>query len=151
MKTLLFIILVGIVIEIHAQTPVQAKGIHQVEWLIGQWKRTNAKPGRSSVETWKKDRDQLVGFAVNMNGRDTTYVEKLKIVFKDNTLYYVADVPQNKSEVYFKLTELSESGFVCENPQHDFPKKIRYERTGSGLRAVISGDGKEIPYLFEKM
>ncbi len=93
----------------------------------------------------------MIGVAYHMTGTDTTYTEKLKIVLKDKELYYVADVPENKSEVYFKITEITPSGFVCENPQHDFPKKISYQLTGNSIRAVISGDGKEIPYFFERL
>lgn len=143
--------LLFIVIGFSCQAQVYStKSTSQLEWLVGKWKRTNSKPGRTSIETWKKDGDRLIGSAYHLNGNDTTYIEKLKIVVKDQELYYVADVPENKSEVYFKITQVSPNGFVCENPQHDFPKKISYQLNGNSIRAVISGDGKEIPYLFER-
>ena len=59
------------------------------------------------------------------------YVEKLKLVIKDNNIYYVADVPENKHPVDFKLIEISEMTFTCENPEHDFPKRIRYQEEGN--------------------
>ncbi|WP_315820030.1 hypothetical protein [Paraflavitalea speifideaquila] len=62
----------------------------------------------------------------------------------------MADVPQNKEPVYFKLTAITKDGFTCENPNHDFPKKIDYKLDGNKLRATISGDGKAIDYLFER-
>jgi hypothetical protein len=85
-----------------------------------------------------------------MQGEDTVFVEKIKIVVKDRELYYVADVPENKEPVYFKIVELGTTGFVCENPAHDFPKKISYQLSGADLKAQISGDGKSIDYLFTK-
>jgi hypothetical protein len=120
-----------------------------VEWLVGSWTRTNAKPGRSGVERWTKlNAHELKGLGVNMKGTDTTFVEKIRLVAKDGELFYVADVPENKSEVFFRITELSSTGFVCENPQHDFPKKIAYKLEGNVLKATISGNGKEMDYLF---
>lgn len=151
MKAAIVTLLLFIGFSCTAQTQQGSKSISQLEWLVGKWKRTNAKPGRTSIETWKKDQHQMIGVAYHMTGTDTTYTEKLKIVLKDKELYYVADVPENKSEVYFKITEITPSGFVCENPQHDFPKKISYQLTGNSIRAVISGDGKEIPYFFERL
>jgi hypothetical protein len=85
-----------------------------------------------------------------MNGSDTSFVEKIRIVVKDNELNYVADVPENKEPIYFKFTELTATGFVCENPAHDFPKKISYQLDGKNLKATISGDGKSMDYLFVK-
>ena len=56
----------------------------------------------------------------------------------------------NQKPVYFKLTEITDIGFVCENQEHDFPKKIAYQLDGKKLKAQISGNGKVIDYLFEK-
>jgi hypothetical protein len=39
---------------------------------------------------------------------------KFKLVIKDNNIYYVADVPENKQPVDFKLIEISEMAFTCE-------------------------------------
>ena len=85
-----------------------------------------------------------------MKGADTTFVEKLKIVIKSGDIYYVSDVPENPRPVDFKFTFIHDRSFVCENPAHDFPKKIAYYSDGNNLRAVISGDGKEIEYLFRR-
>jgi hypothetical protein len=123
----------------------------QLEWLTGNWNRTNAKPGRSGVEIWRKNSNtEFVGKGINLKGTDTVFVEKLKIVVKEGAMFYVADVPQNKEPVLFKATSVTASGVVFENPQHDFPKKIAYEFDGTKLKATISGDGKAIDYWFER-
>ena len=48
-----------------------------------------------------------------------------------------------------------ERSFVAENPEHDFPKLIRYKllkkRDGEFLEAVIEGNGKVIPYRFQRL
>jgi hypothetical protein len=124
----------------------------KLDWLIGTWNQTNVtKPGRTSHEYWaKSNQSGLSGYAVTLQGFDTVFVEKTTIIQKDNALYYVADVPGNNAPIYFKFTELTTTGFVCENPQHDFPKRISYQLDGQKLKAQISGNGKTVDYYFER-
>ena len=146
MKKVIAAVLVAISYTLSAQSPLS-----KLEWLLGEWNRTNAKPGRSGVEIWKKTSSQeFVGKGINLRGADTTFVEKLKLIVKDNKTFYVADVPENKAPVLFEMTSVSASTVTFENPSHDFPKKISYELNGNKLKATISGDGKSIDYLFEK-
>lgn len=121
-------------------------------WLNGTWNQTNiSKPGKALVEQWTKSGDyEMKGQATTTQNGDTVYVERTTLLIKDNSIYYVADVPQNKQPIYFKLTSITANGFVCENPGHDFPKKIAYELTGSQLKATISGNGKSFDYLYVK-
>ncbi len=134
-----------------AQSSNASSDFKKLSWLEGTWKRTNAKPGRTAHERWVKSGTQeMKGWGVSMNGADTTFVEKLKLVVRDNAVYYVAEVPGNKSETLFKLTQITDKTVVFENPQHDFPKKIEYMLDGNKLKATISADGKAMDYLFEK-
>lgn len=144
MKALLFILLITTAIGLQAQS------IKDVSWLEGTWIRTNVKTGRTAHERWVKTNEGFQGWGVNMSGADTTFVEKLRIVTKDNKLYYVADVPQNKESTYFLITEVAATSFTCEAPEHDFPKKIVYQLDGTKLKATISGNGKSFDYLFER-
>ncbi|HZY82645.1 MAG TPA: DUF6265 family protein [Cyclobacteriaceae bacterium] len=129
--------------------PVQ--DLKKLEWLKGDWTRTNQKPGRSGYETWKSmGPTTMIGRGVMMKGSDTTFVEKIRIELKEGKMFYVADVPENKGEVWFEFTQLKDNGFVCENPKHDFPKKISYEVDGKNMKATISDDKKSIDYLFIK-
>lgn len=133
-----------------AQTKTK-EDFKKLGWLKGTWTRTNAKAGQSGLETWKDaGPTSMTGFGINMKGADTTFVEKIRLELRDGQIYYVADVPENNGEVLFPVTELTAKGFVCENPKHDFPKKISYEVNGKNLKATISGDGKAIDYLFTR-
>jgi hypothetical protein len=125
------------------------KDFDKLAWLEGSWSRANAKPGQTGFETWIKAREkELIGIGVSLKGTDTSFVEKLKIAVKDNAIYYVADVAENIDPVYFRMIELSSDGFICENSNHDFPKKISYRREGNSLKAITSGDGKSIEFFF---
>lgn len=143
-------LIIVFVIALGASTSAKAQDVSKIEWLVGSWTRTNAKPGRSGVEIWTKVDNELVGRGISLKGTDTTFVEKLKIVSKDGKLFYVSDVPENKELTWFEFISISDKSFAVEDPKHDFPKKIVYEVDGKNLKATISGDGKSIDYLFVK-
>lgn len=146
------IFILSLILLIQSSYAQEATDLKKLEWLVGTWNQTNtSKPGRTAHECWMKpEANKLSGYAVTMQGTDTLFKEKTTILIKDNALYYVAEVPGNKEPVYFKFTELTSSSFVCENPEHDFPKKITYQFDGTKLKAQISGNGKAIDYYFER-
>ncbi len=153
-KNVLLPILIALIFSsVKSQTSNQAtySTVDHLKWLEGTWTRTNSKAGQSGLEIWKKmSSTELSGRGIAMRGSDTTFVEKLSIIVLDGNLFYVADVPENQKPVFFRLTELKQNSFTCENPEHDFPKKIAYSLKGNKLHAIISGDGKPIEFFFEK-
>ncbi|MEP1094408.1 MAG: DUF6265 family protein [Cyclobacteriaceae bacterium] len=128
-----------------------AQETKEFDWLVGKWERENIKPGRTAFEIWERNNETLNGIGVTLQGADTVFVEKLSILNKYGQLYYVANVSSNASPTLFKITSYDESGFVSENPAHDFPKKIAYSLSGNTMLATISGNGKEIPFSFKKV
>lgn len=128
------------------------KSLEQLGWLIGEWQRMNTKPNRTAFEIWTKESPvKFSGTGLTLQGQDTVFVETLSLTFKNDKLYYIAEVSHNKEPTYFEVTQISDKGFVCENPQHDFPKKIEYTLYENRLTAIISGDGKSIPFRFVKI
>src|SRR5689334_9028570 len=123
MKYILFIaFFFSGIVRSAAQSPSETalSNFNKLSWLAGTWSRINTKPGRTVHERWEKPGDhEMQGWGVNLKGQDTLFVEKLKLVIKDDHIYYVADVPGNKQPVYFKLTAITKESFVCENPDHD--------------------------------
>lgn len=123
--------------------------LQQMAWLAGTWQRVGMPDGQSGYERWTYDGAQgFTGVGVSERGGKAVFEEKLRIVAKDNAVYYVADVQENAQPVYFKLTKLSESGFVFENPTHDFPQKIAYKKNGKRLHAKISAGDKAMDFEF---
>ncbi len=109
----------------------------------------NGKPGQSGYENWTRvSAQEMKGLGVRLAGKDTLFVEKLRILVHDGRICYVADVPENQGPVYFTMAEISDHGFVFENQAHDFPKRIAYEFSGGKLKATVSGNGKSIDYYF---
>lgn len=135
---------------ISAQETPQEK-FKKLYWLSGEWTRTNAKAGQSGYETWAKTSAQkLKGKGVTLEGKKTVFLEQLEMIIKGSDIFYVVSVTGESKPVYFKLTALTDDSFTCENPTHDFPKKISYKRNGKHLKAVISGDGQSVDYIFVK-
>lgn len=123
----------------------------QMEWLLGGWTRVNNPAGKSGYEYWQRKNDQeWHGQGIALKGTDTTFVELLKIVVERGALYYVADVPGNNKPVYFEITSVNENSFICENPTHDFPKRIEYRFDGKQIHARVSAGSQGIDYIFER-
>jgi Domain of unknown function (DUF6265) len=152
-RILLAILLLFHIANVQAQknSPEIEEQFRSLKWLEGTWERINLKPGLTASESWRMEAPyKLIGLGVTMKGNDTAFLEKIQIRIKGNNLYYIADVRENQAPVDFKFTSLSASGFVCENPEHDFPKKIEYRLNGSNLAVIISANGKSQDYLFVK-
>jgi hypothetical protein len=125
--------------------------LNTLNWLLGEWTRTNVKIDQVATEQWKKiSATEWHGTGVSIRKGDTTFVEHLKIIVQNDTLFYVADVAENKQPVYFTFTSISTYGFTAENPNHDFPKKIEYWLKDEKLHAITSGNAKAIDFYFKK-
>ena len=132
----------------HAQESNKQK-FKKLEWLMAKWVRTNSAAGHSGYEIWSKVSNlKLSGKGVTLKGNKIVFTENLELVVKGPDIFYVVTLADEKKPIYFKLTELDDNGFTCENPEHDFPKKITYRRSGNNVKAVISGNGKSVDYIF---
>lgn len=147
-KTLILLMMIAAPLLSKGQDRAAQK-MKKMEWLLGHWTRTNAAPGKSGYELWTRTSPtEWRGRGISMKGADTTFVEKLKIVIEKGSLWYVADVPENKKLVYFEITTVTPDSFTCENPNHDFPKKIAYQFNGSEIHTRVSAGDKGIDYVF---
>lgn len=148
-KNLLFTFALLLLIHAtNAQESNQQK-FKKLEWLKAKWIRTNSTAGHSGYETWSKVSDlKLSGKGVTLEGTKVVFTENLELIAKGNEIFYVVRLSNDKEPVYFKLTALNQNGFTCENPEHDFPKKITYTHHDNHVKAVISGNGKSVDYIF---
>lgn len=122
-------------------------------WLADDWVLLrNGKPS-GTHESWLRVSDSLFrskGYDISNNG-DTTMNESVELSVKDGTLYYTPTVEnQNAGKpIPFRLTEQTGFGWTFENPEHDFPQRIHYERIGMDtLSCWIDGHGRRMDFLF---
>lgn len=121
----------------------------KLTWLVGKWNRTNAKAGESGYETWEQvNALKLTGKGVTLKEKQVVFLEHLELSMQGSDIVYAVRLKEEKTPVFFKLTEINKDGFTCENPRHDFPKKIVYTRDGENVKAVISGNGESIDFNF---
>jgi len=120
----------------------------QVAWISGVWAASNATTRLE--ERWTPgEGGSMIGVSRTMRDSLQTAFEFLCIVERDGSLVYQA-MPNGRSPATdFTLTTIDENNAIFENPTHDFPKVIRYTRTGEGtLEAVISGAAGTKPVTF---
>jgi hypothetical protein len=147
----LFVLLVLFCATIVGAVGQSHANIDDLNWLEGKWNRTNVRDGRTAFEQWKRlSPEVFTGIGAILSEDDTINIEKLQIMARNDTLYYVAEVPENQRPVYFTFTEISPTSFTCENQQHDFPKVIRYVLRDEILTATISGGDKQVDFVFKK-
>lgn len=154
MKNIIYLTMTHIFFLLQSQM-IQAQSygqnLDQLQWLLGTWQRTDGKPGVEAFETWIKISDHVYeGKGVTRKGNDTVFVENLKILIRDDQAFYVATVSHNAAPVYFKITQASQTGFTSSNPEHDFPKEIKYQLINNKIKATIAGNGKSIEFNFKR-
>jgi hypothetical protein len=118
------------------QTPV----LTDIAWISGAWQ---TEPGgrRQIEEHWTAVAGaSMLGMGRTVAGDKTVEFEYLRIEQRADGIYYVAHPKARCPGTDFKLTRASATEAVFENPQHDFPKRIIYRKTGNdSLTATTDG------------
>ena len=124
--------------------------IADMAWLSGNW---SGRQGDATVEElWSPPSGgAMLAVARTVAGSRMTAFEFLRIVERDGGLVYIAQ-PNGRPPVEFVLTEIGPRLAVFENPDHDFPQKIRYALQADGtLEAQVSAPGqKPLTFRFER-
>lgn len=117
------------------------------DFLTGTWKMEN----KEMYEHWDKlNESSLRGFSYKLNDGQMTISEYLDISETNKEITYTATVlNQNQGKgVSFKLTK-TDSTLTLENPNHDFPKKIVYQKLNEKEIFVRVSDGKQIGFEYK--
>lgn len=119
------------------------------DFLQGTWKMEN----KEIYEHWDKLNDKILkGFSYKLNDGQMKVSEYLEIKKHDNHIVYTASViNQNQGKaIDFKLTK-TDSTFTFENPNHDFPKKIVYQKLSDTEILVQVSDGNKKGFSYKIM
>jgi len=131
--------------------PQESPTVERVAWLQGCWETVS--PQRTVEEQWMAPRGgSMIGMGRTLRGGALVEYEIVVIRQHGNQLAYDAH-PSGQPSAVFLTNTVSDSLVVFENPQHDFPQKIGYQRTGpDSLLAWVEGTQKgqtrriEFPY-----
>ena len=113
-------------------------------WLVGKWERSNEKPDKSTFDFWNKD---LTGIGFTLKEKDTIFKEIMSIVTIKDTLHLKVE-GVNEKPTLFKFTQQTDTSFVCENKENEFPKKIYYFLDKQQLKCKISNDEFSVDFVF---
>ena len=132
------------------QTPT----IADLSWIAGDWQ--TAPGGRAQIEEhWTNVAGgSMMGMSRTVAGDKTVEFEYLRIEQRADGVYYVAHPKARCPGADFKLTKASATEAVFENPQHDFPKRIVYRKSGDdSLTASIDGGegARAVSFAFRRM
>lgn len=122
----------------HAQSAPRRASIADVTWISGTW--VSADGARSVEEHWTSPAGgAMLAVSRTIVGGRLTEFEFLRIVERDGRLVYVAQ-PNGRPPTEFAMTRLDSTSVTFENPEHDFPKMIRYNARADGaLVASVAG------------
>jgi|KBSSwiS6_1023812.scaffolds.fasta_scaffold00284_20 hypothetical protein len=134
----LFMILAGFLTKRNFYT----NKMQSFKWIAGSW-TTNVKRG-AIMETWILLNDStMVGESILIKSTyGTEPLENVRLVCRNNEYFYcpTAHGQNNEKEVKFKITSFTDSSFIAENPEHNFPKRISYIRINSdSVHAFVDG------------
>ena len=111
--------------------------IADLGWLSGSWVAGDAT--RWTEEHWSGPRGgAMLGYSRSGRGETLSEWEFIRIApGADGVLAYQAQ-PGGRPAVAFRLVACDGTGATFENPDHDFPQRIRYVRDGGTMTATIS-------------
>lgn len=109
-------------------------------WLAGCWQQRSGN--RESLEMWMPPAGGLMlGASRTIVGGAVREYEQLVLKMENGKLVFTA-TPSGQQTASFTSTSVTDTSFVVENPQHDFPQRIIYRRRGTdSLIARIEGPG----------
>lgn len=117
------------------------------DFLVGTWKMEN----KDVYEHWDKlNENSLKGFSYNLDDGQMLISEYLEIRKNAKKIIYSATVLKQNSgkPVDFKLTK-ADTTYTFENNNHDFPKKIVYQRLTDNEILVQVSDGKQKGFSYK--
>ncbi len=116
----------------------QTPDTERLRWMAGCWEIRRGP--RVTLEMWMPpDGGLMLGASRTVVDGAVRATERLRRETRDGRLVYTA-LPSGQAETAFTATAVTDSGFTVENPAHDFPQRIIYQRRGAdSLIARIGG------------
>jgi Domain of unknown function (DUF6265) len=117
-----------------------ARSISELSWISGDWQTPPGTRVQIDEHWMQPGGGSMLGMSRSVAGEKTVEFEYLRIEQRKDGIYYVAHPKAQCPGTDFKLTSATSSEVVFENPNHDFPKRIIYRKTGDdAITASIDG------------
>ncbi len=122
----------------------------KLAWIVGTWERTEGN--KTTIEHWLPHAGTtIMGMSHTYDSKRTYFFEFMRIATHGGRIAYIVQ-PGGDRPVLFRAVKVTEEEAVFENPEHDHPQRIRYEKTEQGMTATISlMDGsKATEFVFKR-
>lgn len=120
--------------------PALHRDVAAFDWMVGRW--VTADEG--ATETWTPAGDALFGAAFLVRGGRTEEWEALIVRSDGKGLIYQA-MPDGRAPTVFRLGAPEVGAATFSNPEHDFPRFVRYARgPAATLDARVWSDARAI-------
>lgn len=123
-----------------------------LSWMSGCWQQVQQE--RWTEECWTVPRaGQLMGSGRAGDAAGVRSFEFMRIAPGEDGVSVFWGAPGGGSAVPFRQVSAGDREIVFENPNHDFPTRVRYWRDGETLNAEISGadSTKPMSWRFVRM
>lgn len=118
--------------------PAAGDALLELGWLAGAWVGKN-DAGEIVEELWTAPSGgTMIGSGRSTKDGKTTFFEHLRIEARGGAIVYVAQ-PLGRSPTEFTRRGAGADQLVFENPAHDWPKRVSYQRLGSSVRVRTEG------------
>ncbi|GGB85939.1 hypothetical protein GCM10007424_27500 [Flavobacterium suaedae] len=119
--------------------------IKEFDWLVGHWEGHSSE--NETTEVWEKQNDStFTGYSFILSpNKDTIMSEEMILDQRGDSLHLVINArnQNNDKPVAFTLTGFAANKYIFENPDHDFPTRIIYNKIAEdSLLAEISGQNE---------
>ena len=113
--------------------------LNTLTWLSGCWFGRSGK--NEFREHWMRPAGGLMlGMGRTTSGGKAVSYETMRIELDDTGMPVFVTKPSDKPEARFKSVKADAASIVFENPDHDFPQRVKYQLNANGtLDARIEG------------
>ena len=135
-----------------AAKPAPPQDVAQLAWFAGCWQIIR---GEQVIEEQWMAPSGGVMLSMSRTVREgrTTAMEFVTLRMVDGKIVYEAN-PSGQAPVAFTASFVSAGRVVFENPTHDYPRRISYERKGADAISAFIDDGtgsRRIEYPFQRV
>jgi hypothetical protein len=123
--------------------PSASLAVDDFSWLAGHWVQSSADGTTINEEMWLAPAGgMMLGVNRTIEDGQAVFFEFLMIREVNGRIAYLAMPGGQSPPTVFPLVETSAVvTAIFENPEHDFPRRIVYQREGDQLTATLTGPG----------
>jgi hypothetical protein len=110
-------------------------GVDDLAWMSGSWQTADG----ATEEVWTSPRGgTMLGLGRTVHAGAVREYEFLRLQAGPDGVPVYWGSPNGVTPVGFRLTQAGPSTATFDNPDHDYPQRIRYRRDGESLVATVS-------------